>query len=134
MIRGTLVAAAVLATAFVSGCGGNDGPELASVSGVVKLDGAPLKEAYVTFVPETGRPSYGGTDENGYYELVYTQDKPGAVPGTHTVRVSTQRGGDPETGIRAQPERVPRKFNAQSKLKKTVEVGSNTIDVELTTK
>lgn len=134
MIRGSFVSAAVLAAAFFSGCGGSDGPELATVSGVVKLDGAPLKEAYVTFVPETGRPSYGGTDENGHYELVYTPDKPGALPGTHTVRVSTQRGGDPESGTKAQPERVPKKFNTQSQLKKTVEVGFNTIDVELTSK
>ena len=134
MNRGQFVFSALLGMAVLVGCGGSDGPELAIVSGTVTLDGTPLKEAMVTFVPESGRPSYGGTDESGYYELVYTEAKKGAVPGSHTVRVSTQRGGDPDSGIKAQPERIPRKFNTQSQLKKTVEAGSNTINVELTSK
>ena len=134
MIRGHVVCAAGLAMALLAGCVGSDGPELAIVSGIVTLDGSPLKEAFVTFVPESGRPSYGGTDETGYYELVYTEAKRGAVPGSHTVRVSTQRGADPDNGVKAQSERIPKKFNVQSQLKKTVEAGSNTIHVELTSK
>jgi hypothetical protein len=134
MNSGRIVCAVGLGMALAVGCGGSDGPELAIVNGTVTLDGAPLKEAFVTFVPESGRPSYGGTNESGYYELAYTEARKGAVPGAHTVRVSTQRAGDPDSGVKAQPERVPKKFNTQSQLKKTVEAGSNTIDFELTSK
>jgi len=133
MSSGRFFSGAIASLSLMMGCG-SSGPDLAYVSGVVKLDGQPLKEASVTFVPEVGRPSYGGTDKNGYYELAYTNDKAGALPGTHTIRVSTQRGADPDSGTKAQPERVPRKFNVQSQLKKTVVAGSNTVDVELTSK
>ena len=123
----------IFSVLLLAGCG-SSGPELARVSGTVKLDGAPLKHAFVTFVPEKGRPSYGGTDKNGYYELLYTAERKGALPGTHIVRVSTQRPADPESGVKAQAERVPKKFNAQSRLTKMIASGSNTIDVELTTR
>jgi hypothetical protein len=121
----------ILISMLTVGCG-SSGPELATVSGTVKLDGAPLPHAFVTFTPASGRPSFGGTDENGYYQLVYTDDKKGALAGEHTVKVSTLRRADPESGTKAEPERIPAKYNSKSELKKTVEPGSNTIDIEVT--
>jgi len=133
MNSGRFVSGWCLSVVLLAGCG-SSGPELATVSGVVTMDGAPLKHAFVTFVPEAGRPSFGGTDDNGHYELVYTNDRNGAIAGSHTVRVSTKRASDPENGTKAQPEIVPKKFNTQSQLKKSVEPGANVIDVELTSK
>src|SRR5688572_3766102 len=125
------ISIAILCAVAWSGCG-SSGPQLARVSGTVKMDGAPLKDAFVTFTPEqAGRPSFGGTDANGYYDLVYTDTKKGALPGQHTVKVSTHQGANPDAGTKAQPERVPAKYNSKSELKKKVEPGSNTIDIEI---
>jgi hypothetical protein len=98
------------------------------------MDGQPLADAFVTFTPESGRPSFGGTDANGNYELLYTDAKTGALPGQHTVKVSTYRSADADSGTKAAPERVPEKYNTKSELKQKVEPGSNTIDFELSSK
>jgi len=131
MKRSTFVVLALTASLAIAGCG-SSGPELAGVSGTVKLDGSPLAEASVQFVPQTGRPSFGSTDANGYYELKFTESKTGAVPGEHTVRVSTHHRGDPDSGTKAQKERIPAKYSGpKSELKKKVEPGSNTINIEI---
>jgi hypothetical protein len=113
-----------------SGCGGSSGPELAAVTGVVKLDGAPLADARVEFIPKDGRPAVALTDASGAYELTYNADRNGATPGEYTVRVSTYRRGD-ESGTGKTPERVPTKYNTKSELKKTVEPGKNEINIDL---
>jgi hypothetical protein len=119
---------------IAAGCG-EDGPELASVSGTVKLDGRPLEGAAVIFTPVAGgRPAGGRTDASGYYELVYTEDSDGAVLGEHSVRITTFQAGDPDEGIARVPEKVPAKYNTQSELKKTVEDDDNVIDFELDSK
>ena len=48
------------ALVLVAGCGGNT-PKLAPVSGVVKVDGKPYANAYVTFQPvgDSGNPNPG---------------------------------------------------------------------------
>ncbi len=72
----------------VLGCGG--GLELAPASGKVTLDGQPLADAAVTFVPVEGGPVASGvTDEQGNFS-VNTTNKPGAVPGEHHVTVTKQ--------------------------------------------
>jgi hypothetical protein len=130
-MRSCCLSIAILYSVIGVGCG-SSGPELARVSGTVKMDGAPLKDAFVTFTPEqAGRPSFGGTNADGYYDLVYTDTKKGALPGQHTVKVSTYQGANPEAGTKAQPERVPAKYNTKSELKRKVEPGSNTIDIEI---
>ena len=50
---------------LICGCGGESGPELATVEGYVFLDGQPLPDATVIFTPESGSPSYGTTDQEG---------------------------------------------------------------------
>jgi len=86
------VAALLLAAA--AGCGG---PNIAAVSGVVKLDGKPYKHAVVSFQPigdkdnqNPGRGSAGLTDENGRYTLIYNGESPGAIIGPHRVRIFTK--------------------------------------------
>ncbi|MFW6172061.1 MAG: carboxypeptidase-like regulatory domain-containing protein, partial [Planctomycetota bacterium] len=92
--RRVVGAGLVLVSLFCLGCG-DSGPERGYVEGTVTMDGEPLPDAVVTFQPEdTGRPSYGKTDENGHYELQYTSDKKGALVGMHRVTISTfERGG-----------------------------------------
>lgn len=67
----------------------------APVSGRITLDGAPLRNAVVTFVPQPrprlgnpGPQSSGKTDEQGRFSLrVDGRREPGAVVGLHQVRI-----------------------------------------------
>lgn len=121
---------ASLLAAVVAGCGG--GPDVASVTGTVNLDGKPLEGAMVVFTPVAGGRSSGGrTDATGHYELIFSEDREGALPGEHLVRVSTFQKGDPDSGKQGVPEKVPPKYNSRSELKKTVKDEANVIDIDL---
>jgi hypothetical protein len=122
-----------------TGCGGggvDDYPDIGSVTGTITMDEKPLANATVAFVPaDNSRMSIGATDEDGYYELMYSATIEGAKIGEHTVKISTRRPAGPgedgewEAGT---PETVPNKFNSKSTLKKKVENGSNDFSFELT--
>ena len=76
-----------LAGAVLSGC--NSGIDLGSVSGHITSGGKPRPDALVVFTPVDGRRwSQGRSDGSGRYELYYTIDKMGAVPGHHRVTIS----------------------------------------------
>ena len=131
-----LVSAFVIATMVGCGGGPDDYPDMGTVSGTVTMDGSPVTGASITFTPvdKSNRPSFGYTDEDGYYELKYSSSRDGAKVGEHTVSISTHIPPAPdEEGILqpAQPETIPNKYNSQSELKKTVESGSQTFDFEL---
>lgn len=87
----------LLALVSVTGCGG--GPEIAPVSGVITVNGEPLAGARINTQPRAigegvgaGIGSFAVTDEQGRYRLELTQPpKPGAVVGTHTVRIKSQK-------------------------------------------
>lgn len=116
-----------------AGCGEespSDTPELGSVSGIVTMDGKPLANVVVTFEPESGKPSFGGTDAEGHYNLVYSKNESGAKIGLNTVRITTPTEGPEDKG----KDPVPAKFNTKSTLKKEVKAGSNEINFELTSK
>lgn len=116
-----------------AGCGEgspSDTPELGQVTGIVTLDGNPLANVTVTFEPETGKPSFGGTDESGQYKLVYSKNEAGAKIGQHTVRVTTPKEGPEDAG----KDPIPARYNTKSTLKKEVKAGSNEINLELTSK
>jgi len=142
MLTGTrwirLASASIVLLLCVTGCF-QKAPELAPVTGLATLDGEPLVGAQVEFNPMQGNPSYGTTDERGWYELKYTKDKKGAVIGTHVVRITTQTTVvDPETGAETQvPQRVPERYNERSELirdVRAVEAGNeNMIVFALTT-
>ena len=56
----------------------------------------------------------------------------GAEIGEHLVQIRTAGAGPSEGDYGAsQPEKVPVKYNNKSELIRTVEAGSNTIDVDL---
>ena len=100
-----------LALAGVVGCGG---PKVVSVSGVVKLDGKPYKNAVVSFQPlgdrdnpNPGRGSSAVTDENGRYRMIYDGENPGALVGKHRVRIFTQFGADPDPEFKGESPRPP---------------------------
>jgi len=123
----TPVVVALLVTGCIWG-----GPELGTVTGTVTLDGEPLANAQVEFQPRQGSPSYGTTDRLGRYELEYTKDKPGAIVGTHVVRITTQTTRTDASGNEVQvPQRVPERYNYRSELIEQVAPGENKIDFRL---
>lgn len=123
---------AVVGLFLLMGCaGGTDKklPDLAPVTGVVTLDGKPLKDVVVVFEPkEKGSNSTGTTDENGKFELSYA-DKTGAAVGSHTVRITN--ANEAEVPVE---QLLPAKFNSASTLTATVEKGKTnefTFDLKL---
>ena len=119
---------AVLMLLLLAGCGGA-GPETGEVAGRVTLDGQPLSGAVVEFTPQSGRPSFGMTDDDGRYMLGYTRDVEGALIGEHAVRITTSDpfADNPED----RRERVPPMYNQQTTLSAIVDAGENTLDFNL---
>jgi hypothetical protein len=114
---------------YCLGCGGGAGdtPELGTVHGLVKMDGQPLPDATVRFMPvEAGRFSTGRTDENGEYELQYSQSAEGAVLGKHKVTIRTYSSDDDNVV----PEKVPIQYNNETTLEAEVKPGSNELNFE----
>ena len=112
------------------GCGGG-GPDRGTVTGTVTLDGQPLEGADLEFQPEEGSPSYGTTDDDGEYDLMYTRDKRGAMLGEHTVRITTSTTDTDDRGNEVRvPQRVPPEYS-QAGVTKDVKPGRNKFDFDL---
>ena len=130
-----------VATAMM-GCG-SDGPELAEVTGVVTVDGKPVPGAVLTFVPTGGgSPSYGGTDTDGKYRLMYTDTKYGAMIGDHEVEIATNKLSASELAeMKSEGQAVnetfvaiPKKYKQKGALTAKVEKKNNVVDFTLKTK
>jgi len=115
---------AVLLTLICLGCS-SSGPEIASVSGRITMDGKPLPDATVVFIPENGRSAAGRTDANGVYALNFTEGRHGAIPGPNSISITTARESEQdENGKVLRPaakETIPMEYNAASKLSFNVE-------------
>jgi hypothetical protein len=119
--------------AVMSGCGGPTGPE---VTGSVTLDGDPLGEATISFLPENRElaPLITSTDLEGKYTLERGVD--GVAEGTYTVRITTYRPAITEIDppIPGVKEKVPAKYNVQTTLNAEVSSGENVHDFPLDSK
>ena len=155
------VGAALCAVAF-AGCSDGSSMGVEYVEGVVTMDGAPVPEATVMFVPVTegqGLSATGMTDENGVYKLTAAnlegETAPaggGTLPGEYFVGVIKSVSADEpmseeeafEKGVpyvapssNSVPEMthvVPVKYNnpKESGIKVTVEAGNNDLPIALT--
>ena len=95
----------------LAGCGG--GAQYVAVSGVVKLDGKPHRNAMVMFQPmastenpNPGRGSSGRTDDNGRFTLKTFEGQRGAVIGKHRVRIMSM--------VKAAADPIPAEWNQAS--------------------
>jgi hypothetical protein len=134
-MRSCFVATSLAAALICAGCGKAQGPEMAAVTGTITLDGRPLPDVNIQFVPEAsgGSPSFGGTNADGEYRLMFSQNRSGAMLGKHRVEIAAREqrldeGGNP---IGPEPVKVPAKYLKPGALTATVEPGSNTIDFPL---
>jgi len=126
-------------TSLVIGCSSSSRAE---VYGTVLLDGQPIEEGSIQFIPTDGTtgPSTGGVISKGKYHI-YSRD--GAVVGKNRVelrsfKMSNQKIQDPTappgtlTTLRVQA--FPPEYNDQSTVVKEIRPGSNTIDFDVWTK
>jgi hypothetical protein len=79
-----------------TGCARKTRPLNEQVEGTVKLDGVPVAQVHVEFIPDEGPEtvspsSTGTTDDQGHYSLTCNNLKPGAVVGPHRVVIKQGR-------------------------------------------
>jgi len=90
------VAVTAVALIILGGCG-TGGPDLAPLSGTVSLDGRPLEQGLVQFVPETGTgPAAVGSITGGRF-VAETAGRSGARPGRYRVRIESRAPPADET-------------------------------------
>lgn len=121
------------------GCGRVDGPQVADVSGTVTLDGQPLPGVNIQFAPDGpgGSPSFGGTNQNGQYRLLFSPTKAGAMLGKHRVEITareTPRDEDGELLLNVKQVKLPKKYTKPGALTAEVQPGSNVINFDLLSK
>jgi hypothetical protein len=138
-----------------AGPGCSRGPQFADVSGTVTLNGRPLPDVEVVFLPDpeagtVGPSSTAYTDTKGYYQLVTNKGQRGAVVGTHRVCIrdlaalplppilnaegNPERAGPRGARPAPKPSRVPAPYSSSQETPlRAVEVkrGGQTLDFEL---
>ena len=147
------VAAIAIVAAACGGCA-KGGPKLYPATGTVTLDGKPLVDATVSFVPAAGRPSDGKTDGSGKY-VIMTNGQPGMSVGPCKVAVSKfisqgemppmspspddmkkmyekKKKGEVEKG--EVPAKYGRADTSELSANVTTEAGKNVFDFNLTSK
>jgi hypothetical protein len=136
------VALAAVIPSLVSGCGKS--VPLGDVDGTVRLDGQPVGQVLVVFVPDDPHlpQSIGITDEQGHFHLRCNNQKMGAAIGEHHVTLvdattspaSKSRNDDePREGTDAPVRRIPANYARASStpLRESVAAGSQTIEIEV---
>jgi hypothetical protein len=127
MLKSVVVVGCVMMALMLQvGCGPS-GPEIARVQGTVTMDGKPLPNAIIMFVPVGGRPSVSETDANGKYVLEFSGGRKGAIPGINRVEINTGRLAYEKDGKNypAVKESVPAQYNRLTTLEFNVEAGKN---------
>ncbi len=105
---------------LLTGCLGESGPALGTVTGIVLVDESPLEGVQVIFTPDQGRPSVGFTQADGKYELRYNSTRKGAELAQHTVSIEYFNEDNPKS--------IAEIFNTKSTLTAEVKPGRNTFD------
>jgi hypothetical protein len=114
---------------------------MASVEGIVRLDGKPLASGTVRFVPAAGRAATGAIQSDGSFTLGTYGESDGALIGKHQVAViayEAAEDGRPAYEVRTTTSKflVPQRYMAVGTSGLTFEVkpGKNEANFELTTK
>jgi hypothetical protein len=131
-LLGALAVLGVVALASVAGCA----PAGATVTGKVTLDGAPLEDATICFVPKADGQKQAGwaTIGGGEYAIAASG---GLGTGAFRVEIRAlhatgEKSNDP-TLINAK-EAVPARYNRQSELAVDLKPGPNVANFDLKTK
>jgi hypothetical protein len=134
-------AMAALAVIFLSGCGRS--VKLGEVEGTVRLDGQPVGQVLVVFIPEDpqGPQSTGITDAEGRFKLRCNNARSGAVIGPHRVTLvdgavapgGRSRDDEPEEGAARPTSRVPDVYSRVDKtpLRQAVSAGTQSVTIDI---
>ena len=130
VIRAVLVSPLLLLLVAVAGCGTHDDSR-AAVSGTIKLDGEPIKQGTISFIPEEKGPTAGTVIRDGEYSI--PQDV-GVFVGKNKVEVrSVQETGrkikNPygDNEIVEALEAVPHRYNLRTELTANIEQGKENV-------
>lgn len=122
----------------LAGCS-DSGPQRAEVAGDIAIDGKPVEEGAINFIPDKGTkgPGAGGIIKNGKYRIPRAQ---GPVVGVNRVELTTQR----KTGRKIQDptakpgvltdelvEAFPPAYNVKSTVHREVKAGTNQFDFDV---
>jgi hypothetical protein len=139
-LRGRFVLAA-LAASFLGGCGRS--VTLGEVEGTVRLDGQPVGQVFVVFIPEDPQEpqSTGVTDAEGRFKLRCNNAHSGAVVGPHRVTLvdaavapgGRKRDDEPEEGSARPTSRVPEVYSRvdRTPLRQTVSAGKQSVSIDI---
>lgn len=132
-LLGFLVCLLVVSPAFL-GCSGKGG--MGTVSGNVTLDGQPLADGLISFIPADGNsPTAGGTIKNGAYTVQASRGAQKVVINATKVTGSRKAYADDPNSpvITTTAEILPKKYSDALTTELTVEVkaGSNKADFQL---
>ncbi|MFI4874815.1 MAG: hypothetical protein ACIALR_05740 [Blastopirellula sp. JB062] len=127
-----------------AGCGGGDQAKMAPVSGRIFLDGKPMGDLSISFVPQTaslkepevGPGSLAKTDAEGRYSLTAVDGRSGAVVATHIVRIvpALSDGSNPDAPGAINKIRLPKSAKDGSIRFTVPEQGTDQADFQLTSK
>lgn len=111
---------------MMSGCGESDGLDRLHVKGTVTVNGAPLKNGRISFLPTEGTsgPATGTVIENGQFEIPLEQ---GPMQGKHRIEIMAVRptgqkiregsgSENPDAFVEEVEQFIPPKYNLKSEL------------------
>jgi len=137
-MRSMLWCGALGVVVLVVGCGAEEGPERAAVSGTVNIDGEPLAEGAISFLPAEGTegPTAGGTIEGGKFDIPKSN---GVVVGKNRVEITANRktgrqvpdAGKPGSMRDEVVSAIAPEFNRKSTLVETIKSGENTLKFDV---
>ena len=137
MVKGFAFLVTGLILIAAPGCSRTDRLKTVPVSGIVTLDGQPLKMGSVIFTPANGRAATGQIQADGTYVLGTYEEDDGAILGTHQVSVTAREELPPDPGGLPEPSYGPSQipefygYAATSGLQFEVVDGENDIPIEL---
>jgi hypothetical protein len=132
-----LTTLACLACIALTGCGQSSDLDKVVVTGRVTLDGQPIPNGEIRFIPDAGTkgPISGGPIKDGAYKA----EGRGGVPiGEHLVEIRAYRpqGGPQAAATEGGPaeQYLATKYNEHTTLRATIDPSTETQDFELTSK
>lgn len=130
--RHVFVLVAIACGIFLEGCQGGATPvRVHPVSGTLSVNGQPVSNIIVHFVPGNGRPSTGVTDAGGKFDLQYEKGIRGVVPGEHKVWIEYKPGSPAEEmAMREGKLSLPTDVAAALKKYGALETSSYTVTVD----
>ncbi|MEM7782572.1 MAG: hypothetical protein AAF623_04400 [Planctomycetota bacterium] len=115
------------------GCSNSPEPRTFPVSGIVTLDGVPLKGVAVMFQPEQGGSfGIGISDSAGRFKITTFELDDGAIPGNHGVIIQKDTASfDATSEGNNDGQKIPPRYGKAETSGLQVEVSSEIQDLEL---